>query len=98
MPNKPAIYKQQRVKTKQHGKNRTPYNYRWKQVREDWLRANPLCVICMENGIITPAKEVDHIVAHKGNYAMFWDNGNLQSLCKSCHSTKTAKEDGGFGR
>ena len=39
------------------------------------------------------AKEVDHIIPHKGNMKLFWDSDNNWSpLCKSCHSKKTAKE------
>jgi 5-methylcytosine-specific restriction protein A len=44
------------------------------------------------------ANEVDHIKPHKGDMALFWDSSNWQSLCKPCHSAKTATEDGGFGR
>jgi len=29
--------------------------------------------------------------------AKFYDQNNLQSLCKSCHDSKTATFDGGFG-
>jgi 5-methylcytosine-specific restriction protein A len=28
---------------------------------------------------------------------LFWDGANHQALCKPCHSTKTAREDGAFG-
>jgi 5-methylcytosine-specific restriction protein A len=44
-----------------------------------------------------PAIVVDHIIPHKGNYKLFWDKSNWQSLCKSCHDKKTAREDGAFG-
>jgi len=44
------------------------------------------------------ATEVDHIVPHKEDYALFWDPTNWQGLCKSDHSRKTVREDGGFGR
>lgn len=27
-----------------------------------------------------------------------WDECNWQPLCKPCHDSKTAREDGGFGR
>ncbi|WP_343073149.1 HNH endonuclease signature motif containing protein [Salicibibacter cibarius] len=58
-----------------------------------FLRRNPLCVHCEEDGLLTPATEVDHIVPHKGDKELFWDSeNNWQSLCKSCHSIKTNKE------
>jgi 5-methylcytosine-specific restriction protein A len=44
------------------------------------------------------ATEVDHKVPHRGDQDLFWDTSNWQSLCKPCHSAKTAREDGGFGR
>jgi 5-methylcytosine-specific restriction protein A len=28
---------------------------------------------------------------------LFWNRSNWQSLCHSCHSRKTASEDGGWG-
>ena len=73
------------------------YGYKWQVLRAWWLRHNPLCVKCREKGLVTEATEIDHIVPHKGDKTLFWDRGNLQSLCKKCHSTKTATEDGGFG-
>lgn len=30
----------------------------------------------------------DHMKPHRGNEALFWDEGNLQTLCKSCHDGK----------
>jgi 5-methylcytosine-specific restriction endonuclease McrA len=27
----------------------------------------------------------DHIRAHRGDAALFWDEANLQTLCKPCH-------------
>ena len=34
----------------------------------------------------------------KGDTRLMYDESNLQSLCKSCHSRKTATEDSGFSR
>ena len=73
------------------------YNYRWKKRRIVFLRKNPLCVECLANGIVKEAKHVDHIIPHKGDMKLFWDESNWQSLCAECHSRKTATEDGGFG-
>ncbi|WP_278244315.1 HNH endonuclease [Caldisalinibacter kiritimatiensis] len=62
------------------------------------LVKQPLCVECEKNGELTPATVVDHIVPHHGDEALFWNEDNLQSLCKLCHDRKTAKEDGRWGR
>ncbi|MDD4570646.1 MAG: HNH endonuclease signature motif containing protein [Tepidanaerobacteraceae bacterium] len=49
---------------------------------------------CLKAKRITPATVVDHIKPHKGDVKLFFDINNLQSLCKTCHDRKTAKEDG----
>jgi 5-methylcytosine-specific restriction protein A len=74
------------------------YGYRWQKARATWLSRNPLCVACHEAGRVAPAVVVDHKVPHRGDQTLFWDTSNWQSLCKCCHDTKTAREDGGFGR
>lgn len=53
------------------------------------LRREPLCRECWVHGRVTEATQVDHIVplAEGGTN----DPDNLQSLCHSCHSRKTAK-------
>ena len=71
---------------------------RWQDLRRYVLNKQPLCVECLKNNRITPATVVDHIKPHKGNEDLFYDINNLQSLCKSCHDRKTAKEDGRWKR
>lgn len=73
------------------------YGYRWQNLRKSFLREHPLCVECAKKGLTTVATDVDHIVPHKGDQSLMWDWDNLQPLCHSCHSKKTAREDGGFG-
>ena len=73
------------------------YTYRWSKASKAFLRSHPWCVQCMQEGRYTPAQVVDHIVPHKGNWALFWDSKNWQPLCKAHHDRKTAREDGGFG-
>lgn len=69
------------------------YNYKWQKARERYLNSNPLCVYCQQIGRVTAASIVDHIVAHRGDMALFWDQTNWQSLCKPCHdSVKQAEE------
>ncbi len=63
-------------------------------VRPQQLRLEPLCRHCKARGWLVQATEVDHIDGNADND----EPSNLQSLCKACHSRKTAAEQGGFGR
>lgn len=88
-------------KTKAHARDRAQrgsarergYDTRWEKRRLLYLRKHPLCVVCEAKGLVVPATEVDHIVPHRGDAALFDDEGNWQALCKSCHSRKTATKD-----
>lgn len=64
----------------------------WRKLRKSYLKANPLCVDCADLGLVVDAKEVDHKEPHRGDRSLFFDRSNLQALCKSCHSRKTARE------
>ncbi len=65
------------------------YDARWRKARKAFLQKHPLCVECYKAGRLTPATVVDHIVPHRGNQGLFWDEGNWQALCKACHDRKT---------
>ena len=71
------------------------YGVQWRKARLAYLRAHPWCVMCEQEGRLRPAKVVDHIVPHKGDYGKFWDSSNWQSLCTFHHNQKTASEDMG---
>ena len=51
------------------------YDAKWRRARKRFLQRHPLCA--------------DHIVPHRGDRALFWDEKNWQPLCKSCHDRKT---------
>lgn len=78
------------------------YNREWRKVSRAFLQAHPLCTgfdsHCEAAGKFTPSTDVDHVVPHRGNLRLFWDQSNWQALCHSCHASKTAREDGGWGR
>ena len=73
------------------------YGYAWRKAAQTFLKRHPLCALCEREGLVTAATCVDHTKPHKGNKQLFWDATNWQPLCQSCHSKKTAREDGGFG-
>lgn len=64
------------------------------QLRPGQLLREPFCRDCAKRGLRTPATDVDHVRDHKGDWALFTDPENLQSLCHSCHSRKTMHERG----
>lgn len=68
------------------------HSRRWARLRIQKLSQHPWCAMCLQLGKRTVAGEVDHIIPHKGNRDLFYDENNFQSLCTSCHSRKTAKE------
>lgn len=69
------------------------YGSRWNKARKRFLETHPLCVECMKAGRYVRATDVDHIVPHRGDPALFWDESNWQALCHRCHSVKTRNED-----
>ena len=76
--------------------------HRWYQLpifrdhlRPDQLLREPFCRHCALKGLRVRATDVDHVIPHRGNWALFVDADNLQSLCHSCHSRKTAMEVNG---
>lgn len=65
----------------------------WRLIRASHLQEEPLCREHLARGMVRAATEVDHIDGDATNDAP----SNRQSLCKPCHSRKTARENGGFG-
>jgi 5-methylcytosine-specific restriction enzyme A len=66
------------------------YGTRWRKIRDYHIALEPLCRECLGKGKTVAASEVDHIVPRAQGGTD--DDNNLQSLCKSCHSAKTARE------
>lgn len=83
----------ERDRERERSKGKSIYlDARYRKARAVFMAEHPLCVTC---GAL--ATDLDHVVPHKGDTRLFWDEGNWQALCASCHSVKTAAEDGGFG-
>jgi len=72
---------------------------RWRKSRARHLLEHPLCVLCERQGITKAGDTVDHIVEHNGDYDLFWDESNWQTLCRSCHSgIKRRQEHNGYSQ
>ena len=65
------------------------YDGRWRVARLRFLKRNPLCAACMQEGRLSPATVVDHITPHRGDETLFWEESNWQPMCKPCHDRKT---------
>lgn len=71
---------------------------RWRRIAAAQLLREPLCCMCLADGVVEPARVADHIEPHRGDEAKFW-SGELQSLCLSHHNAdKQAIEKGGRPR
>ena len=65
----------------------------WRKFRAIVLKKFP---ICQKVNCGSPSRHVDHKIAlRKGGAGLEWSN--VEALCHSCHSRKTAARDGGFG-
>ena len=62
----------------------------WQKLRASVLATAPLCEHCKRRGVITSATDVDHVNGDPSDNT----EANLQSLCHSCHSLKTARDQG----
>ena len=69
----------------------TDPRYHWAERRTDQLIREPFCRECAKRDLRVPATDADHIVPHRGDVFQFM-TGQLQSLCRSCHSCKTMQE------
>ena len=62
----------------------------WRKLRAYILNESPLCEHCADRGLTVAATDVDHI----NNDPTDNSRDNLAPLCHSCHSIKTAMDQG----
>jgi len=79
-----ALYDKARWRAKPHG-------LRWQCLVRDLFTCQwPGCGRIEEDEAMLVA---DHVVPHRGDRRLFFDLGNLQTLCKSCHDTHKQRAD-----
>ena len=60
---------------------------KWRETSKNFLKVNDTCCRCGGRATV-----LDHIIPHRGNEALFWDESNWQPLCAKCHQLKTLEE------
>jgi 5-methylcytosine-specific restriction protein A len=76
------------------------YSKRWDRAAKAFRVRYPLCGMrpggqppvmsqCYLEGRDTAAQQTDHVVPHRGDQQLFWDQANWQSLCATCGFNKT---------
>jgi len=73
------------------------YGAKWRRESRRYKRDHPWCVMCKDEGMIRQVYAVDHIIPHKGDSRLMWDQENWQSLCQEHHNrTKKNIETRGY--
>jgi 5-methylcytosine-specific restriction enzyme A len=84
--------KRDSVPTKRKGQYQKIYqDKRWKNLRDQKFKSNPICERCESLGRVTPTEEVHHKIPFDyGKYQdeineLAFDWENLESVCSPCH-------------
>ncbi|NGN45169.1 HNH endonuclease [Mesorhizobium sp. CGMCC 1.15528] len=65
----------------------------WKNARQTQLALQPLCERCLQSETVTEATVVNHRQPHKGDWSLFIDPDNHESLCAPHHDALVQKEE-----
>jgi 5-methylcytosine-specific restriction protein A len=58
----------------------------WKSIRRHRLTEEPQCRECVIEGRTVAASHVDHVEPHRGDWSLFMQYENTQSLCVRHHN------------
>src|SRR6476661_5357720 len=67
----------------------------WKSIRRHRLVEEPQCRECAIEGRTVPANHVDHVEPHRGEWSLFMQYDNTQSLCLHHHNAHRYQERSG---
>ena len=91
MPTKAKIHNSEKKKAPRGKTAERGYGGRWQRETKQFKRRNPYCVEHLARGVVCAAIAVDHIIPHRGNKKLFWDQTNWQGLYLRCHNQKTGR-------
>lgn len=69
---------------------------RWQKRRARQLVIQPLCERHLKQGQVVAATVANHKVPHRGDERLFFE-GELESVCKTCHDSIIQSEERGGG-
>jgi 5-methylcytosine-specific restriction protein A len=69
------------------------YDRTWERLRLMHLNEEPFCRMCAEEGVVTPADMVDHVITIEERPDLRLDPENLQSLCNPHHASRKQRLD-----
>ena len=88
MPYRPKSRKKQGRTERRKYRGKEYKTSEWRRYSEQFRRDNPECAAC---GTTEGTTHLDHIIPVSDGGAM-WDVRQFQTLCISCHSRKTKRE------
>jgi 5-methylcytosine-specific restriction protein A len=62
------------------------YTREWYRLASEFKSFNPYCVGCAAIGVMRVAEVVDHILPHRGDEVLMWNDANWQSACAWHHN------------
>jgi 5-methylcytosine-specific restriction protein A len=65
----------------------------WKRAKAARKAISPICERCEAIGFIVPMTTVNHRTPHKGDWSLFIDPNNHQSVCSECHDGPIQSEE-----
>jgi 5-methylcytosine-specific restriction protein A len=71
---------------------------RWRRLAARAIRETPYCEECGASGKDGAVLEAHHREPPRGDEGKFFDENNIQTLCRPCHRRATAREIGGRNR
>lgn len=65
----------------------------WQNARRIQLSRQPLCERCLQSEIVSEATVVNHRIPHRGDWVLFVDPGNHESVCQPHHDGLIQREE-----
>ena len=65
----------------------------WQAARRAQLQAHPLCERHLKRGQVIAATVVNHRTPHRGEWSLFIDPNNMESVCAPCHDRDIQSEE-----